>query len=418
MESNELKLVIEIVCCKGLLIADATTSDPYVKVKLGKKDLHQTKKILKTLNPIYSENTDSSFLLQKVSLVDLNSHGGLIFKVKDWNRINMDETIGEVLVPTATVMESKGEDMELKITPPKKRSKEDAGYITVRIRPAVQNDIKYFGSNKKSGSYPRKFMQGAMQKTSSKSVESNDMASVMFNSVSRELNTSLTAEFMKLKDEDISEFEMQRSLPEEPVEVKKDETISSGTRKVDTSALTEKPVEVKQNDLFYSVTGEMQRPSTEIPLDVKLDEQLSLLVDILSCKGLPAGLLLAPDPYVQVNMGQQKIHKTKYIMKTDHPVFNESHNSSFHLNCSVQQLFDAGSVSFDIFDWNPISKHDLLGTVNIPAKIIYDFPVNKKIDFPIIFCGKNKKEGILSICVRGKKNKKSKNVKDVNNKKQ
>lgn len=50
-DSNDpLCLLVEIVSCSNLIIRDkrAKSSDPYVKVKLGTKDLHQTKSILKT----------------------------------------------------------------------------------------------------------------------------------------------------------------------------------------------------------------------------------------------------------------------------------------------------------------------------------------------------------------------------------
>jgi len=46
---DTLCLMVEILTCKHLMIRDKRTksSDPYVKVKLGGKDLHQTKTIVK-----------------------------------------------------------------------------------------------------------------------------------------------------------------------------------------------------------------------------------------------------------------------------------------------------------------------------------------------------------------------------------
>lgn len=42
-------LLIEVLSCRGLLVADKTgTSDPYVKIAMGGKDLHKTKHVLKT----------------------------------------------------------------------------------------------------------------------------------------------------------------------------------------------------------------------------------------------------------------------------------------------------------------------------------------------------------------------------------
>lgn len=45
---EHLDILIEILSARNLLIADTTTSDPYVLVKLGDKDIHKTSKILKT----------------------------------------------------------------------------------------------------------------------------------------------------------------------------------------------------------------------------------------------------------------------------------------------------------------------------------------------------------------------------------
>jgi len=45
---EQLHLKLEIVSCRGLLIADKTSSDPYVKIMSGEKDLHKTKHIVKT----------------------------------------------------------------------------------------------------------------------------------------------------------------------------------------------------------------------------------------------------------------------------------------------------------------------------------------------------------------------------------
>jgi Ca2+-dependent lipid-binding protein len=46
MDPSDLSLLIEIVSCQNLIQADVDGgSDPYVKVKLGDKDVHKTKYI-------------------------------------------------------------------------------------------------------------------------------------------------------------------------------------------------------------------------------------------------------------------------------------------------------------------------------------------------------------------------------------
>ena len=45
---DNLSLLIEIVSCRDLLIGDVTASDPYVKIMLGREDLHKTKHLIQT----------------------------------------------------------------------------------------------------------------------------------------------------------------------------------------------------------------------------------------------------------------------------------------------------------------------------------------------------------------------------------
>ena len=45
---TDTSLLVEIVSCWGLIKADINGSDPYVKVKLGKMDVHTTKHISDT----------------------------------------------------------------------------------------------------------------------------------------------------------------------------------------------------------------------------------------------------------------------------------------------------------------------------------------------------------------------------------
>ena len=138
-------LLIEIQSCQGLLIADKTTSDPYVKIKLGKKDLHETKHVLKNLNPVFTEKEKNQYLLDipKKELID---NGGLNFKIKDWDRFGGNDDIGTADIKSDTLLEVTAEQtMKLKITPPEKRSDEDAGYLNLLIRPATDDDCSKFG---------------------------------------------------------------------------------------------------------------------------------------------------------------------------------------------------------------------------------------------------------------------------------
>ena len=46
---DRMKLIVEIMSCQNLLAGDKSgSSDPFVKVMMGKKQIHKTKHILKT----------------------------------------------------------------------------------------------------------------------------------------------------------------------------------------------------------------------------------------------------------------------------------------------------------------------------------------------------------------------------------
>jgi hypothetical protein len=103
-------------------------SDPYVKVKLGGKDIHKTKPVKETLNPTFGETEDNSFVID-VSSADLFYGGGILLKVKDWDRgVSGDDDLGTVQISGEELYMC--EEKEYPIVPPKGHN-EDAGYITV-----------------------------------------------------------------------------------------------------------------------------------------------------------------------------------------------------------------------------------------------------------------------------------------------
>ena len=48
---EKLKIIVEVVAGRKLLVGDVVTSDPYVKVLFGQKEIHKTKHLLKTYVP-------------------------------------------------------------------------------------------------------------------------------------------------------------------------------------------------------------------------------------------------------------------------------------------------------------------------------------------------------------------------------
>merc|ERR1711957_417040 len=90
---KRIRLKIEIIECNNILIGDKTSSDPYVKIKFGGsrgKELHYTKHRVQTLNPRYAAVHQNMYQLD-VTEDELYEHNGLVFKVKDWDKIGHND---------------------------------------------------------------------------------------------------------------------------------------------------------------------------------------------------------------------------------------------------------------------------------------------------------------------------------------
>ena len=81
----------------------------------------------------------SSFVLDTTQ-EDLDP--GLVFKIKDWDRIGSNDVLGQVTVPKEKLLEATGEPTELEIAPPSDRKDEKAGFITLKCRLATEDDRK------------------------------------------------------------------------------------------------------------------------------------------------------------------------------------------------------------------------------------------------------------------------------------
>jgi len=126
--STQLKLYVQIKSCRDLPMGNANGSDPYVKVKMGRKDLHTTKPVFKTFNPHFLEEHDNWFPLNCTAR-DIAVAGGLTFIVKD-NESGDD--LGKVRIAAKTFYNPKGDLREYKLKPMK--GSQNVGLIRLRIR--------------------------------------------------------------------------------------------------------------------------------------------------------------------------------------------------------------------------------------------------------------------------------------------
>eukprot|EP00980_Cylindrotheca_fusiformis_P028587 scaffold22613_cov126-Cylindrotheca_fusiformis.AAC.7 len=130
VDRDEKILLVEIISCRNLLATDKNGfSDPYVKAKMGKKDLHKTDYVAKTLNPVYGEKENNKFVLD-CSISELFGANGIYVKVKDWDRgVGGNDDLGSVQISAEALYECK--EQEFHLDPPPGKN-EDAGYVTIR----------------------------------------------------------------------------------------------------------------------------------------------------------------------------------------------------------------------------------------------------------------------------------------------
>ena len=145
---DRVNILMEIVNGRNLLIADTTTSDPYVMIKLGDRDIHKTAKIMKTLNPHWTPESRSTFLLS-CKAQELFAFGGVKLQVKDWDFIGGDDPMGHVFVESKDLLQGQGELKEYEIIPPEDRAEENAGILTIRYRKATRADYESLQNKEK-----------------------------------------------------------------------------------------------------------------------------------------------------------------------------------------------------------------------------------------------------------------------------
>jgi len=71
------------------------------------------------------------------------------------------------------------------------------------------------------------------------------------------------------------------------------------------------------------------------------------------------------DPYVKVFLRGQEIFKTGTIKKTLNPIWNEKFSVPIAERLSSKLIFQ-------VYDWNKVEKHDLIGQTEIPLYEVYD----------------------------------------------
>lgn len=143
-----IHLLIEIVSAKDIPVADLYSSDPYVSVRMKSKEIHKTDFIAKTLNPVWTLETGSLFMIKMTPEEFFSSTGGMSFTIKDYDAIGTHEALGTVTVPLCELLNGNGERIAYEIHPVKKLNisvtgeEKSSGRLFLRYKEASQSDIE------------------------------------------------------------------------------------------------------------------------------------------------------------------------------------------------------------------------------------------------------------------------------------
>jgi len=119
-DNSAIQILVEIVAAYNLPIADITTSDPYVEVFDGTREIHATDVVHSTLNPVWTVKTKSLFVI-KTSIEKYFSGSNFVsFRVKDYDKIMQNDVLGTVDISKDKLLRAQGERQVFNIVGPSK----------------------------------------------------------------------------------------------------------------------------------------------------------------------------------------------------------------------------------------------------------------------------------------------------------
>ena len=123
--------------------AETFPTDPYVRVRMGGKLIHQTSVHPKTRDPVFTIRTGSLFVLCATP-EDFFRAGGLLFVVRDFNTLSADEFLGSAYVSHTELLNSRGARIGYDLIDGREHASgvESRGCLYLRIREATVVDIQ------------------------------------------------------------------------------------------------------------------------------------------------------------------------------------------------------------------------------------------------------------------------------------
>lgn len=131
---DSIHLLVEIVGATDLPAGDLLTSDPYVWCFFNHKEVHKTKHIIRTLDPIWTLKTKGLFILE-VTAEELFQGDGLHLAVMDFDTVGKDERLGTCQVDARTMYDCNGERLTFDL-----EGKGAKGTLAIRVRHATAYD--------------------------------------------------------------------------------------------------------------------------------------------------------------------------------------------------------------------------------------------------------------------------------------
>jgi Ca2+-dependent lipid-binding protein len=146
--TSDIQLLVEIVSATDLPIADRKSTDPYVIVYLGKQEIHRTKPIHKSLNPVWTVDNGSLFIMSASAEEFFSNVSGLTFVLKDYDALSSNEVLFKLEVAQVDLLALDGErtSFNLQILQPDKflmSSKHFKPKLQLRVRPAENEDRRF-----------------------------------------------------------------------------------------------------------------------------------------------------------------------------------------------------------------------------------------------------------------------------------
>lgn len=133
---------------------------------------------------------------------------------------------------------------------------------------------------------------------------------------------------------------------------------------------------------FQEQSTERTVNRTEIVSTTIVQEDVNLLVEIVSATDLPIADLTSSDPYVIVWLGKTEIHRTQCISKTCDPIWAVDTGSLFILSSRARDFFGTTGLTFILKDYDAVGANEVLGKVTIPQDTLLKAR-GERVEYPV-----------------------------------